>query len=216
MTDLEFLLKEGARALGVEIGEDQIRAFLLYMEELQRWNQRVNLTSIRDEREIVIRHFLDSLTPLEFLSEGWRILDMGSGAGFPGIPLKIAVPDLSVTLVDSSRKRVAFERHIIRLLNLKGIEAIHGRGEDIPFLEGMAEGFDSVLSRAFSHLKGFIATSLPLVKAGGLIIAMKGRKGIEELNGLEPEGVQLVAIRERTLPFSRRKTLLIVLKRCFT
>lgn len=216
MRDLKLLLKEGAKALSIDIGEDQVRAFLLYLKELKRWGQRINLTSVKDDREIVIRHFLDALTPLEFLKEGWKILDMGSGAGFPGIPLKIVLPTLSVTLVDSSRKKVAFERHIIRRLGLKGIEALHIRGEDLPSLEGMMEGFDAVLSRAFSHLREFLLLSLPLLKVGGLIIAMKGRKGARELRGLDLEGVELVDTREKHLPFSCRRTILFVFRKCFT
>ena len=134
---LRTLLEDGAKALGITLDDEQIEAFLLYLRELKRWNRRLNLTSVVEEREIVVRHFLDSLVPERFLGPEWRIVDLGSGAGFPGIPLKLARPDLSVLLVDSSMRKVAFERHIIRTLGLQGIEALHARGEDLPSL-GMA------------------------------------------------------------------------------
>ncbi len=211
MHDLKALLKEGAKRLGIDLTEAQVLAFISYLRELKRWNRRMNLTSIKEEREIIIRHFLDSLTPADLLGKGWKILDVGSGAGFPGIPLKIARPDLIVTLIDSSRKKVVFQRHIIRLLALEGIEAIHGRVEGLP--GSMSEAFDAVLSRAFTDLPRLAALSLPLLRPGGILVAMKGRRWREEMEGMGFKGFEFVTLCEKPLPFSDMRTYLVVLKR---
>lgn len=214
MYDIESLLREGARSLGVDLTGDEIHAFISYLHELRRWNRRVNLTSIEDEREIVIRHFLDSLTPLEVLGKAWKVLDVGSGAGFPGIPLKIVRPDLSVVLIDSSKKKVAFERHIIRTLRLEGIEAIHGRVEGLACT--MPRVFDAVISRAFSRVAMLASLSAPLLKPGGFLVAMKGPRWKEELEGVQIEGFEILSVCEKVLPFSDIRRYLVIFRRCFT
>ena len=113
------------------ISQEEISRFDIYLRELKAWNEKFNLTAIKEDREIVIKHFLDSLTPLRLIKPGSILLDIGSGAGFPGIPLKIVEPSLNITLIDSVNKKVTFMKHIIEELGLSGIEAIHTRAEDL-------------------------------------------------------------------------------------
>ena len=131
------LLMEGASVFGIHLNEKHMEAFDLYLRELLKWNQKINLTAIRSEKGIVLKHFVDSLSAYPHLSKPSSLLDVGSGAGFPGIPLRMADPSLEVTLIDSVRKKVDFQRHLIRTLGLKGIEAIHGRVQDKEVLQSM-------------------------------------------------------------------------------
>jgi 16S rRNA (guanine527-N7)-methyltransferase len=172
---------EGAKTFGVHLDEKMVEAFDLYLKELLKWNQKFNLTAIRTEKGIVLKHFLDSLSACPHLHKAFSLLDVGSGAGFPGIPLKIVQPSLEITLIDSVRKKVDFQRHIIRMLGLKGIEAIHGRVQDKEILQCMRERFDMVISRAFSDLQTFLILSFPFLKKGSILLAMKGEVGSEEI-----------------------------------
>jgi 16S rRNA (guanine527-N7)-methyltransferase len=176
----ENLLIEGAKAFGIHLDKKNVEAFDLFLKELLKWNQKINLTAIRTEKEIVLKHFLDSLSVRPYLPEYSSILDIGSGAGFPGIPLKIVTPSLEITLLDSVRKKVDFQRNIIRRLGLKGIKAIHGRAQDREILQSLEAQFDITLSRAFSDLQNFLILSSPFLKKDGRAIAMKGEvKGKE-------------------------------------
>ena len=193
------LLIEGAKTFGIDLDEKAIEAFELYLKELLKWNQKINLTAIRSEKGIVLRHFLDSLSVYPYLPEYSFILDIGSGAGFPGIPLKIIQPSFEITLIDSVRKKVDFQRHIIRRLGLKGTEAIHGRVQDKAILRDLGGRFDIILSRAFSDLQTLLALSLPFLKGAGTVIAMKG-EGVDEEIRLLP-GTEGIPYRlQRTIP----------------
>jgi len=207
-------LVKGASALGVGLGEPEIDKFMLYLAELKRWGAKMNLTARADEKEIISRHFLDSLCLLPTLRALGckKILDMGSGAGFPGLPLKITAPELDITLMDAREKRVFFLRHLIRSLGLTtGISAIKGRAEVIP--QGLAADFDCVTSRAFSHLNTFLPLAVPYLVEGGHIIAMKGPGGPEELKGLDIEGLEGPRIVPTHIPGSERETLLMIFER---
>jgi len=205
------LLKRGAEELGLSLGDVENSLFLTYLDELKEWNKKINLTGIKDDRGIIIRHFLDSLTLVPFLSAGKTLLDIGSGAGFPGIPLKIVMPALKVTLLDSDSRKVSFMKHSIRTLGLKDISAIHGRGEDKPIPADFEDGFDIVTARAFSVLKEFLKIALPYVKEGGLILAVKGTKGVKELEeAWLIAGITFVERREVKLPFSDVVTSILV------
>ena len=175
------LLVEGAEAFGIRLNEKEVEAFDLYLRELLKWNQKINLTAIRSEKGIVLKHFLDSLSVSPYLSKTASLLDVGSGAGFPGIPLKIVQPSLEITLIDSVRKKVDFQRHILRMLGLKGIQAIHGRVQDKDILQGLTGQFDAVLSRAFSDLQSLLLLAYPFLKEGGILLAMKGELEREEI-----------------------------------
>ena len=124
------LLLEGAKTFGIDLDEEAIQSFETYLKELLKWNQKINLTAIRSEKGIVLKHYRDSLSVYPYLPNHSFILDIGSGAGFPGLPLKIIQPSFEVTLIDSVRKKVDFQRHMIRSLALRRIEAIHGRAQE--------------------------------------------------------------------------------------
>jgi len=163
------------------LDEKALKAFDIYLKELLKWNQKINLTAIRSEKGIVLKHFLDSLSVKPYLPEDSSVLDIGSGAGLPGIPLKIVRPALQMTLMDSVRKKVDFQRHIIRMLGLRGTEAIHGRAQDREIVQNLGGRFDITLSRAFSDLRTFLVLSFPFLKGGGTAIAMKGEPDDKEI-----------------------------------
>jgi 16S rRNA (guanine527-N7)-methyltransferase len=180
-TENQNLLMEGSKFFGIDLDGKTVEAFDLYLKELLKWNQKINLTAIRSEKGIILKHFIDALSASPYLIQPLSLLDIGSGAGFPGIPLKIVKPLLEVTLIDSSRKKIDFQRHIIRTLGLRGIEAIHGRIQDQEILRGMGGQFDVATSRAFSDLQTLLILSFPFLKKGGRVLVMKGRIKNEEI-----------------------------------
>lgn len=212
------LLIKGAKFFGIELDGDSIRSFEIFLHELLRWNRKINLTAIRSEKEIVLKHFIDSFSVASYIPENSRLLDVGSGGGFPGIPLKIIKPELETTLIDSVRKKVDFQRHIIRLLDLKGIEAIHGRVGNPEIYKQLREKFQFTISRAFSNLKTFLNLSSPFLKKGGIVIAMKGRLNEEEMDlplGTEELPYRLKEKASLILPFtSFSRTILFFIKIC--
>jgi len=212
----EDLLIEGAKCFEIDLDETTLKAFDLYLRELLKWNQKMNLTAIRSEREMVLKHFLDSLSAHPHLTEVSTLLDIGSGAGFPGIPLKIVRPSLNITLIDSVRKKTDFQRHILRTLGLKGWEVIHGRIENKEIIERLKGQYEGVISRAFSTLSIFLPQASLFLKQGGILIAMKGRRLDNELPYLsqfENLPCRLEKIIRFSLPFSSiRRTLLLFRK----
>jgi len=195
----QFLI-EGAKGFGIHLDDKTIEAFDQFLRELLKWNQKINLTAIRSEKGIVLNHFLDSLSVHPYLPEICTLLDVGSGAGFPGIPLKIVQTSLEVISIDSTRKKIDFQRHIVRVLGLKGIEPIHGRIQDKEILWSMRGQFDIVISRAFSDLRTLLILSFPFLKTGGKVLAMKGNVSSEEILHLhEIEGTPYRL--QKTVPF---------------
>ena len=214
--DNRDLLIQGAKTFGIRLDGKAIEAFELYLKELLKWNQKINLTSIRSEKGIVLKHFLDSLSVYPLLPKYSSIFDMGSGAGFPGIPLKIIQPALEMTLIDSVRKKVDFQRHIFRMLGLKGMETIHGRVQDKEILQSLGGQFDIILSRAFSDLRTLLILSFPFLKEGGKVIAMKGELEsgkIRILTEAEEPRYQLQRTIPLILPFSIFKRTILLFKK---
>ncbi len=208
-SDLKKLIKDGAFELGVELSPEVVESFSVYLRELKAWGGKMNLTAITTDRDVIIKHFLDSLTLCAFLKnggqEGLRLLDIGSGAGFPGIPVKLAMPWLEVAMMDSVTKKVHFMRHAIRALGLKGIDAIAARVEDKAVIEKYAGRFDAVSSRAFAGLGAFVTAALPYCRDNGIIIAMKGPAVANELKELDGiQGISAPEIFEAKVPFSDR------------
>lgn len=156
--------------------------FYKYMKEILDWNEKINLTAIKDEKEFIIKHFVDSLTIRELVSPKDRVIDVGTGAGFPGIPLKIIYKDLEIALLDSVNKKIMVLDDIVQKLDLKNVETIHSRVEDIAHLELYRESFDVATSRAVSNLTTLSEYLLPLVKVGGRAICMKGPNYEEEVS----------------------------------
>lgn len=196
---------------------DGLDRLLWFLDELLRWNRRVNLTAITDPVAGIEKHLVDSLTLLPLLSGQERLLDLGSGGGFPGIPLKIVLPRLRVLSVDAVQKKIAFQRHAIRQLGLEGFEARQGRAEQLPQMQGCGAAFDVVVSRAFTSLSAFAALALPCLSAGGRIVAMKGPEGERERTAagsqLEEMGLVCTEVRHLQLPDSGAERTLIVLQR---
>ena len=179
--EMEIILKDGAKEVGVSLNQQMIQMFLVYLKELKEWNQKINLTSLKEDETIIIRHFIDSLSLVPYLPKKGSLLDLGSGAGFPGIPVKIVRPSLKVTLLEATRKKVSFQRHLIRALGLSQIHVIQGRAERLKTGSALTLSFDIVTSRALSKLEKFLVLGEPFVKKGGYLVAMKGRQAEEEL-----------------------------------
>jgi len=210
------LLIEGAKTFGIDLDEKAIQSLETYLIELLKWNQKINLTAIRSEKGIVVKHFLDSFSVNPYLPKHSSILDIGSGAGFPGIALKIVQPTLEVTLIDSVLKKVDFQKHILRLLGLKEVEAIHGRVQDKGILRRLGGRFGIVLSRAFSDLQTFLALSFPFLKEGGTVIAMKGEVDDKEMRLLletEETRYRLKNVAPLTLPSSSFKRTILLFEK---
>ena len=218
------LIVEGARALDIDLTPDDTHRFAIHASELIRWNQKINLTAITDPLEVAVKHFLDSLPAVRFMPPNATLLDIGSGGGFPGLPLKILKPSLSITLIDASRKKVTFLKHIIRTLTLDNIEALHLRAEELAADARYVNRFDVIISRAFSALDHCFKLAVPLLAEGGSVIAFKGEVEQDEFNDLntsifkEMPGNGLVSrqfsiAREKfRLPFLNAQRSIVILK----
>lgn len=169
----------------MNLNKNQEKMFYDYMRLLQEWNEKVNLTAITEDNDIILKHFVDSLSIQEFLKDGDSIIDVGTGAGFPGIPVKIANDTLNVTLMDSLNKRVLFLDEVINKLKLKDIRAIHARAEELGRDKNYREKFDVVTSRAVANLSTLLEYMMPFAKVGGICICMKGPNIEEELKNAQ-------------------------------
>jgi 16S rRNA (guanine527-N7)-methyltransferase len=209
------LLVRGAEQLGVLLTAAEQGKFYTLATELKKWGKKINLTAIREDEEIVVKHFLDSLTLLKGIGRHGRLLDVGSGAGFPALPVKIVCHDLHVTTVDAVEKKVIFQRHAARTIGLHGYEALHARGEELAAKH--AGEFTVVVSRAFSDLPTFARMALPLLKENGRIVAMKGRGGREEADAarapLAGLGLTMTQVIEFKLPISGDQRALVIIER---
>jgi 16S rRNA (guanine527-N7)-methyltransferase len=214
------LIIGGARLFDVRIGSKEARLFSDHAAELIKWNLKTNLTAITDPKEIAVKHFIDSLAPARMIPSGSTMLDMGSGGGFPGIPLKIVLPALSVSLLDSSRKKISFLKHLIRTLNLRDIDAYQMRAEN---LSGMGGRFDVVICRAFSSLEKYVELALPVLSENGIIIALKGKMSYKETESAriyendKPHGKYLyhTELIKYSLPYiDSERTIVIIKKAC--
>ena len=179
----EFFTKlfEKANKIGIELTEKNIDQFYNYMNLLLEWNEKINLTAITEPNDIILKHFIDSVTINKYLSDKNKIIDIGTGAGFPGIPLKILNEDKKFTLVDSLNKRIGFLNEVKKQLDLKYLNCIHGRVEEMARNKQFREKFSVITSRAVARLNILAEYMLPFVEIGGICICMKGSEIEEEL-----------------------------------
>ena len=204
-----------------ELTQEQKEQFKIYFTELITANEHVNLTRITEEEDVYLKHFFDSLTPLftfkKVFVEGATLCDVGAGAGFPSIPLKILMPDLKVTIVDSLAKRLTFLKDLIAKLNLGDVNLVHGRAEDVGQNKLYREKFDLVTARAVANMTVLSEYCLPLVKKDGYFVALKGPKAEDELENskkaLQVLGGKLIDEEELTLPDTNEERTLVLVKK---
>lgn len=205
----------------LEITKEQEEQFKIYFKELIETNKVVNLTRITEEGDVYLKHFFDSITPLFIFSDvfkdGKTLCDVGAGAGFPSIPLKILFPTLKVTIVDSLAKRLKFLQTLIEKLNLTDVELVHGRAEDVGQNPKYREKFDLVTARAVANMTVLSEYCLPLVKKNGYFIALKGPKAADELSAsqkaLSVLGGKIIKDEELTLPNSDEERTLVLVEK---
>jgi len=229
------ILREGARSLGLQLTAEHVRAFEIYFEELQVWNRRFNLTTVTRYEDVQVKHFLDSLTcllafpaassggaecvpdvvPLSHRDTPLLCVDVGTGAGFPGLPLKIMRPALRMTLLESSRKKISFLEHVVARLGLEGVELVWARAEEVGQDPHHRERYDLVLARAVADMTVLAEYCLPLCRKGGCFIAQKGMDIEAELEGAQPAlhvlGGQVRGVKNVALPGLREPRALVLI-----
>ncbi len=217
-SDLADLLLEAAGELGITLAERELSLFRLYKKELITWNRIVSLVSVKSPLDIPIKHFIDSLTALPLLPrEGKRLLDIGTGAGFPGLPLKIIRPDLDLHLLEASRKKVSFLKELTRKLGLPGVTIIHERVEEVMKNSHLHESFDCVISRAAFKMPELLNMGLHFLRPGGLLAAMRGPRE-EETNqktgqSIDIKGYCLEKLADFRLPITGVSRKIILYKK---
>lgn len=211
-------LKQGADFLGISGMNDELAGrMLLFAEEMLRWNTRINLTSIREIGGVIEKHILDSLVVAALLDKPSKILDMGSGAGIPVIPLALALPHQSFYSVDSVGKKINFQQHIKRLMGLKNLQIRCGRIEELGDAGPVWNSFDVVLARALAHTNDLLEMALPLIRPTGIMVAMKGPEGEKELASTQDRWHRFYEIPDSVmtykLPFTGATRCLISIRR---
>jgi 16S rRNA (guanine527-N7)-methyltransferase len=216
------LLSESARQLGLTLNEEHLKAFEIYYRELVAWNEKFNLTAITDYKQVQIKHFLDSLTCLLAVRSPrsevrGRAIDIGAGAGFPGLPLKIVCPGLRLTLLEATGKKVGFLEHIVSRLKLEGVEVVKGRAEEVGRDAAHRERYDLALARAVAELPVLVEYALPFCRVGGLFVAQKGAEGDPEARAAEEAIAALGGVLRRIvhleLPYLAESRSLVVIEK---
>lgn len=215
--EFKKILCEKMQDINIILSEMQVEQFFKYMNLLLEWNEKINLTAITDENEIILKHFVDSLTICKYLENKNSLIDVGTGAGFPGIPVKIVRPDLKIVLLDSLNKRVKFLNDVIEKLDLKNIVALHGRAEEVARKPEYREQFDIATSRAVANLPVLLEYLVPFVKVGERCICMKGAEIEEELNSAGKAimvlGAKVDKVDDFLLPGSDMRRNLVILEK---
>lgn len=216
---MKDLLKQACSDLGIKLNEEQIEKFMSYKKLLLEWNEKVNLTSITDEREIILKHFVDclSITTVYDIKADTKVIDVGTGAGFPGIPLKIVYPDIKLTLLDSLNKRILFLQDLNIKLEFKNVDCIHSRAEDSGQNKLYREKYDLCASRAVADLSVLAEYCLPFVSIGGSFISFKGAEIEDELNqsktAIKKLGGEIQNVEIIKIPFSDITHSIITIKK---
>lgn len=217
MENLKEFFLDNLKNINIEITEEENEKFFKYMEMLIEWNEKINLTAIIEKKEIILKHFIDSLTILKYIENDKKIIDVGTGAGFPGIPLKIVNKEIEVTLMDSLQKRLKFLEEVIKENEIEKVKIVHKRAEDAGRDKSIREKYDYATARAVSNMSTLVEYLLPLVKVGGKCIVMKGPNIEEELNkskkAINILGGKIEKIEEIVLPGTDIVRNIIIIKK---
>ena len=225
--EMQSLLRQGCHRLGISLSESQAQQFELYYQELIAWNEKFNLTAITDYREVQTKHFLDSLAGWPIIAQeigtgspanpSLRLADVGTGAGFPAVPLKIIAPHLKVTLVDGTGKKITFLRQLIEKLRLDHVEVVQGRAEELAHQPAFRARFDLVVARAVAPLSTLAEYLLPLVRIGGLAVVYKGANAAQEFiearKAIELLGGETVRMAPLQVPLLDEKRFVLLIKK---
>lgn len=208
---------ELANNIGINLQEKDVHKFYSYMNLLLEWNEKINLTAITEMDDVILKHFIDSITVLRYIDENNSVVDVGTGAGFPGIPIAILKPNCEITLLDSLNKRILFLKDVIEKIELKNAKTVHSRAEDFGQSRANREKFDVSISRAVANLAVLVEYLLPLVKVGGRCICMKGANADEEIDNakfaIKQLGGKIVKVEKLNLPGSDMERTIVVIEK---
>lgn len=213
------ILIDGLKELGIDASTDTVEKLLAFKEIMLEWNEKINLTAITEEKEVFIKHFLDSATCLStgYIKEGMSAIDVGTGAGFPGVPLKILMSGLNITLLDSLNKRISYLNEVAKKLKLSCTTMVHARAEEAGSSKAHRESYDIVLSRAVASMSVLCEYCMPFAKVGGFFLCQKGpdiKAELEEAGAaIKALGGKVREIKEYQLPFSDIKHNIIVIEK---
>lgn len=222
LKDDENILIDGAQRLGINLHKEQIKKFSRYLELLVQWNQKINLTSLKTPREIIVKHFLDSISCIKIINkyidtEEISVIDVGAGAGFPGIPIKIICPSVKLSLLEARKKKTIFLEKVTDEMNFQKVKILNGRAEIFGQGTDHRERYDIAISRAVARLSVLSEYCLPLVRVGGLFVAQKGRSYKEEtdkaLKAVQLLGGELIGVENVRIPFINQERYLLVIKK---
>jgi len=222
LKDDENILIDGCQKMGINLHKEQIKKFSRYLELLVQWNQKINLTSLKTPREIIIKHFLDSISCIKIINkyiatEGISVIDVGAGAGLPGMPIKIICPSIRLSLLEARKKKTIFLQKVTDEMNFQQVKILNGRAETFGKSIDYREKYDIAVSRAVAHLSVLSEYCLPLVRVGGLFIAQKGRSYKEEtkkgLKTIRFLGGELIGVENIRIPFINQERYLLVIKK---
>jgi 16S rRNA (guanine527-N7)-methyltransferase len=208
--DFKDLLKAGTWKTGILLSDQQIDFLTIHATELNKWNRKINLTAIKSPKDVAEKHFIDSIAVSSFITPDKLLIDLGTGGGFPAIPLKIIHPSLKIIMVDSVLKKVNFLKHMIRTLGLKDTDAVHARVEDLHDNDAYKNKFNVVISRGFAHLEKFTELAAPLLSENGTILSLKGKNAENEITN-DIKAKFSVRIDTYILPFEKSKRYIISL-----
>ena len=216
---MKEFLKGLAKEIDICLSENEINCFFEYKKLLKEWNEKINLTAITEDKDIIIKHFIDSLTINKYISSNSKVIDVGTGAGFPGIPIKVINKNIELTLLDSLNKRLLFLQTVRDSLDLSNVEFVHGRAEDFGVNPEYREKYDIATARAVANLSVLAEYCLPFVKVGGAFVCMKG-SNVEEINdakkAIEKLGGNIEKIEKLFLPDINEERNIIIIRKIKT
>jgi len=222
LKDDENILINGCQKMGINLNNEQIKKFSRYLELLVQWNQKINLTSLKTPQEIIIKHFLDSISCIKAINkyidtEGVSVIDVGAGAGFPGIPIKIICPSVRLSLLEARKKKTIFLEKVTEEMNFQQVEILNGRAETFGKGADHRERYDIAISRAVAHLNILSEYCLPLVRVGGFFVAQKGKSYKKEteksFKTIQVLGGELIGAENVRIPFINQERYLLVIKK---